>query len=117
MAEKAKLMVEATGHVYRIIWMLEDDLGGYLGQNKKDGTGPAPEEREDWEHWAACKAVLEMPSPKHRQDSTSFYWESESDAKAARRVAAEALKHERPLPAWAKTAIEHGWKPPKGWKP
>ena len=35
----------------------------------------------------------------------------ESEATAALRIARAALKHERPLPEWAKTAIANGWKP------
>jgi len=112
----AKLIAYEERRAWHICWVLEDDLGGALGQNRSDGTGPAPDDRDDWEHWAACKAIREMDRPPKR-DSVGFCWDTQSGANAALRIARAALKFERPLPEWASTAIANGWKAPKGWKP
>ncbi len=100
---------------FRIAWYEDGEEGGWLGQDPNDGLGDAPTDSDDWEHWAASGAVRALPSTQ--SDSLSFFWESMSDAKAALRVAKLALKSERPMPDWARTAIANGWKPPRGWKP
>lgn len=102
---------------YRIGWEDEEWGAGILGQSKEDGTGDAPKDRDetDWEHWAACKAVLEM-SPKVDHDRVGFYWPDERAVNAALRMVKMAIKQDRPLPEWAQTALAQGWKPPKGWK-
>jgi hypothetical protein len=40
-----------------------------------------------------------------------------ASARAALRLCKAALKAEREMPAWAKTATLAGWKAPKGWQP
>lgn len=110
----AKLVIEEERYQFRIFWEEDDELGGNLCQDKSDGEGPPPKEREDWEHWAASKAV--RTSAGVQFDSIGAYWESKSAAQAALRIAKEALKQERPMPDWALKALEAGWKPPKGWK-
>lgn len=119
-----KLVLTEEKYKYRIQWEIHDedgvdgvDLGGYLCQDPTDGAGQAPMEREEWEHWVASGAVrttegFNLDSPSAWWD----WWESATHARAALRIAKEALKQERPMPDWAKTAIAAGWKPPKGWK-
>jgi hypothetical protein len=112
---KDKLVVECgRGGVWRIQWMFEDAEGGYLGQSSDDGDGEPPEDKDSWQHWAASKAAKSAPGAE--RDSISAFWETESQARVALRLAKEALKQVRPLPDWAKTALAAGWKPPKGWK-
>jgi len=100
---------------YRIQWAFPDgELGGYLGQDKNDGSEDPPEDRDAWDHWAASKAVMGLPGSD--RDDTSTFWETEAGARVALRLAKAALKQVKPLPDWAKTALAEGWKPPKGWK-
>jgi hypothetical protein len=111
-----KLVVVEEKFLYYIQWELDDgdDMGAYLCQDKEDGTGDPPKERDEWEQWAASRAVRGAEGVAF--DFKGAYWESEKLARAALRVAKEALKQERPLPDWAQKALEAGWKPPKGWK-
>ncbi len=111
-----KLVVVEEKYLYYIQWELDDgdDLGAYLCQNKMDGTGEVPTDRQEWEHWTASGAVRNTEGGAF--DFKGAYWESEKQAIAALRIAKEALKQERPMPDWAKTALAAGWKPPKGWK-
>lgn len=111
-----RLVIESDNEsCWRIQWEDPDDgLGGYLCQSRKDGYGEAPSDREEWEHWAASKAARGATGVKY--DGTSAYWETKNEATGALRLARAALKQERELPAWAKTALEQGWKPPRGWK-
>jgi hypothetical protein len=103
---------------WRIAWVFEDDVGGLLGQSREDGLGPAPSGIDDWEQWAACKAILDA-YPDVERDRESFIWSTESSAKKALRIAKASLKggQEKPMPEWALKALANGWKPPKGWKP
>jgi hypothetical protein len=109
-----KLIIAEENHKFRIQWQFDDDDGGYLCQDKSDVEGDAPKERDEWSHWAASRAVQHLEGIQH--DSFSAYWENEKQARAALRVAKEALKQERPMPEWAQTALAEGWTPPKGWK-
>ncbi len=116
---KDKLVLEEDrGGMWRIKWVIaEDDWGdgAVLGEGTaKDWEGPAPTSREDWEHWAAQRAASATAGVE--RDQNGFFWESTRDAKAALRVAKEALKQDRPMPEWATKALAAGWKPPKGWK-
>lgn len=110
----AKLVIEEERYTFRIYWAEDDDLGGHLCQDQTDGKGDPPKDRDDWEHWAASKAVRGLQTTQF--DATGAYWESKKDAQAALRVAKEALKQDRPLPDWAQKALEAGWVPPKGWR-
>lgn len=112
-----KLVVTEENHRFMIQWEEEGDLGGYLCQSETDGTGDPPQDREEWEHWAASKAVRSAPGVQF-QGTFGFgaWWETEREALAALRIAKEALKQEREMPDWAKAALAAGWKPPKGWK-
>jgi len=115
--EKATLVIDDDGYKFRIQWQMDDDLGGYLGQDVTDGVGEAnPKwDRDEWEHWAASRAVKDFPGVQ--RDSFGFYWETNKEVRAALTLARAALKHDRPMPEWAKTALAAGWKAPKGWKP
>lgn len=108
-------IIDDGRYKYRLGWFADGEEGGWLGQDPRDGKGTPPVDRDSWEHWAASKAVGELTSTE--RDVSGFYWESDKAARFALRAAKLALKHKRPLPSWAKTAIANGWKPPKGWKP
>lgn len=111
-----KLVVVEERYKYRIQWELDDgdDMGAYLCQDNTDGVGDPPKDRNDWEQWVASHAARASEGVSF--DHIGALWESEKLARAALRVAKEALKQERPLPDWAQKALEAGWKPPKGWK-
>jgi len=101
---------------YRIAWFIaeEQETGAALGEHPEllDQREP-PADRDAWEAWTAENAVASM---KSEHDGAGYYWESRSAANDAIRQIREALKQERPLPDWARTALAEGWKPPKGWR-
>lgn len=113
-----RLVVIERDYIFVIQWELDDgdDLGAILGDSSEDGRGVAPADRGDWEHWAACKALLDMGVERRNGKSGVFFFETQSEANKALKAVKLALKQDRPLPEWAKTAIGEGWKPPKGWK-
>lgn len=115
----SQLIIDDNGYRYRLTWLVGDDMGGYLGQDTTDGVGEADPtwDVDTWEHWLASRAVL--GSTGLQRDDLSFWWETLKGARAALKLAREALKQprDRPMPEWAKTALEAGWKPPKGWRP
>lgn len=105
---------------YSIGWWNADDgdIGLMLGESPKWLTAPAPAKREDWECWAAERAAAEAkPDEGGGAKRKAFVWYSKAAAQAALRLAKGALKAEREMPEWAKTALLEGWKAPKGWKP
>lgn len=119
---KDKLVWEFVRGGYRICWYLaeEAERGGLLGQDKNDGLGAAPKDRDDWAHWAACKAVRALGVPK--RDAQGWYWETMAALQPALRAAKAAIsagpdRPKRAMPVWASKAIAAGWKPPRGWKP
>lgn len=120
---KDKLVWEFAHGGYRIYWRFaeEADLGASLGQDKDDGIGDGPEDPDDWEHWAACKAVrgLEAKHAPDGRDILGWYWVTTAGVMAAIRVAKAAIAAMpwRPIPEWATKALAAGWKAPKGWKP
>lgn len=103
------------GGLFRVVWYLADEreMGATLGEVGDIGQGEAPSDRSDYEHWLGCKTCHESGAAR---DGDGFYWESDKEARVALRQIREALKQDRPLPEWAKTALAAGWKPPKGWK-
>ena len=118
MADKLIVFAASSSRFY-LQWEveLEDgdiDLGATLCEDPKEGTGNPPTERGNWEHWMACKVVRELPDIII--DSRGAVFESESAAKRALAKIKVAWKQDREMPEWAKTALENGWKPPKGWK-
>lgn len=119
---KDKLIVKSErDYRHRIYWFIaeEQDTGACVGERGDFyESDTAPENREDWECWTVSKAVSAFiaASGHGDRDSTGFYFETETQAKAAIKWANIALRQERDLPEWAATALEQGWKPPKGWK-
>lgn len=102
-------------YLYRIWWFLEEeqDIGACVGENVGWKIETPPKNRDDWEGWVVEVAIHKTGA---ECDGQGFFWESEAGAKKALRVAKEAIKQDRPLPEWARMALEEGWKPPKGWK-
>ncbi len=69
---------------------------------------------------AGFQIIKEGDQDSRGHDSTGFWWESESAARAALakvKVIAKTLLNDVPWPEWARKALAAGWKPPKGWKP
>jgi hypothetical protein len=105
---KDRLVVIHDNWVYRIAWWIAEygEQGLVLG----DGGG-RPAGNDD-------TVVAERALKGSDRDRQGFFWDSKSAAKRAIRVANAAIKNaDRPLPDWAKQAIEAGWKAPKGWRP
>lgn len=111
-----KLVVFEKQYRFYIQWELDDgdDVGVTLGQYGGDETANPPKDRENWLHWRATRAVKRMPEVE--RDSDGFFFDSNAKALGAIRVANAAMKQEREIPEWAKTAAAAGWTPPKGWK-
>lgn len=114
---KDKLVIEESRSPYgfRIWWYLADEqeMGACIGEGKMWEQKKAPAHPEEWEAWTVETAIKSL-DPSF--DCQGFYFETITEARSALKVAKEALKQKRPLPEWAKTALKHGWKPPKGWK-
>lgn len=112
-----KLVTVYENYRFYVQWELDggDDMGAVLGEGgSKDHSGPPPTERGNWEHWTATKTLSQLPGVEH--DSKGFFFDSKSAADKARAAANLAMKQDRELPDWAKTALAAGWKAPKGWK-
>lgn len=117
--ERSKLDLTDDHKGYRLAWFFEEEgeFGAVLGEDSNilDKAKPnAAEEREAWEYYTANKLAQETGPER---DQVGFYWESQSAARGVLRVIRATFKAETSLPEWAKTALENGWKPPKGWKP
>lgn len=97
---------------YGIVWICDGEQGAWLCESKDDGEGPEPKERGNYEHWLANRVARSMSDPE-----SPGLWESEAAARRALKAIRVQLALPRELPAWAKTALEAGWQPPKGWKP
>ena len=111
-----KLIVYERRNVYRIGWYLSEDgsLGSALGETPGDyASDVAPLDRGEWESWIAERTAA---SSKPGRDTFGYYWTSRQEALRVLTAIKAGLKQVRPLPEWAKTAIEAGWKPPNGWK-
>jgi len=111
----AELVIEEIGNIFYLCWEDEDGVGATLGDDPEDGTGPAPSDLDEYEHWLACNVA---PTTGGCINGPRGYaWETLHEAKQACRAINIRLKLPRGLPTWAQTAINAGWKPPKGWKP
>ena len=125
------VIVENRQGTYSIRWHLEDDddLGATLGEGES-GASMGKMERdfetgklatdEEREHAASTLAAWNTESTQLSTSENGFFWETRKGAIAALRLAKSALKELRdnkPWPGWAKQAVKHGWKAPKGWKP
>jgi hypothetical protein len=97
---------------YQIQWIVDGEPGLTLGEKDiKDIT--------DQETVVACNAIMESDISTE-VDSNGWYWETNTAARRALRVAREAIRmsrKDRSLPEWAAKALANGWKMPKGWKP
>ncbi len=116
---KDKLVVDFRNGRYRVVWWIasENDFGGTVGEGITDVPAPNPcdeQFQEEWEVWTANQAAAKSPGVE--KNNGGYFWETESQAKAALRLCKAALKQERPLPDWAVKALAAGWKAPKGWK-
>jgi len=122
MAQDKLIVVDnARGDGYRIQWQLAEedgdwgDLGMVIGESGLANISDTPpEDSEDtFESWIAekmCKdAGVEI-------DTFGFYWDSRTAASKMLKAIKESIKQKKPIPEWAKKALEAGWTPPKGWK-
>lgn len=106
-----------------------DTKGYYLAWFDEEGEGLrlGPETcqaRFGREIVAMSKAIRDLSQNDREELASEWRWETERGAKQALRVALAAEKAlkaspaaPRKYPAWAKKALEQGWKPPRGWKP
>lgn len=103
---------------WSIIWVIDGDIGGTLGEDIYTDQQLAKAKFDDWEHIAATIAVSKTEGVE-RLGSHGYYWETKGDAMKALRAAKAAIKDKskKPWPEWATKAVANGWKPPKGWKP
>jgi hypothetical protein len=118
---KPKIDIYDERYGYGLAWFDEDGEGLRFGDSRQIETASTPPANDPdmAEHWHAYKAALKTPGclVDHRGVLT---WESISQAKVARAAARAAVKlahADKPMPAWAETALANGWKAPKGWKP
>jgi len=79
---------------------------------------------EDLEHKAATVGAASQKDCEMYQRTggtdSGFYWEHKSDVQQALKLAKLRIVEARskvPWPQWARDAVAHGWKAPKGWKP
>jgi hypothetical protein len=78
---------------------------------------------DDLEHRAATVGAASQKRTQMYPTGTSaygFYWEQRSDAQQALTLAKLRIKEakdKKPWPQWAREAVAHGWKAPKGWTP
>lgn len=114
-------IIEERDSRYAIAWIVYEeefgeDIGSYLGDmwdTVKD-LKEAPVEREMNEIWLAEHTAYRF----NPNIDSYFYWNTRAQALDVLRAVRFALKNiDRPLPEWAKEALSHGWKAPRGWKP
>lgn len=123
---KDKLIVleDRTGE-FVIAWWLaeEDEAGELLGDRKHDRENLESPDRDAFECAAAYFEGIEAARATgayKRSARDPWVWDSRSKAAAALSIikaGISARRRSRTIPEWAKTAIAHGWKPPKGWAP
>jgi regulator of RNase E activity RraB len=115
---KEKLKIYEHGSVFRIGWYIpeDEDFGATLGEDLScieyyDDT--------DLDHVIITKYL--MSKKDIEIDGFGYYWESRSAASKILKELKDYLvvamaSQKKELPEWALTALENGWKPPKGWK-
>jgi hypothetical protein len=114
-AEGMYLAIDERSYDSRIAWYdpVDGEFGLYLANEKLN----------NWENDTAIEALrgffktkgLELPFR-----GQEFSFETMALAREALRHINARLnlnKKEKPLPDWAKKALDEGWKPPKGWIP
>lgn len=101
---------------YRIGWILDygEDVGAILGDRPNGDEPDRSKHRDDWEAWKANEVAASLGA---ESDEVGYFWESRRLAKAALAQIEAGVRQEAPWPDWAKTAVENGWKAPKGWRP
>jgi len=120
---------------YAAWWVEDGEEGAVVGQ---DGLTSLPgmrarlasaEDVSDREYWTveiAAKEFCEGRGSETRCEPYKDGWVLESKAdfrrflthvRAALKMARDPKLNKKPLPEWAKTALQAGWKPPKGWRP
>lgn len=127
---KDKLVLEEYhSGSYSIMWYIAEyqELGGELGSGfheDNDISKAKPEDRE----CAAAELALQQWAKEHKDEEFDT-WRHEDHAVRfhTKAAAADALRYVKnamkvildrvPWPDWASTALKHGWKPPRGWKP
>jgi len=117
---KDKLMVVEGDYEYMLQWWLveDDDMGLTIGEMQEKDLGSEPEDREEWENWVAHQIAAKSDGVLPRRDGGAFTWDTKRGAEQALKQIKLTWKTKvRELPEWAKTALNAGWKAPKGWKP
>ncbi len=117
MSHQDRLIIDETLGISRIFWeVYGDEYGWEMGAVVGEGrlTKNPPKNLEDREVWLVNKAVATL---KPDRDETGFRFDSQTEVKAALRVAKAALKSNKLWPDWAIKAKAAGWHSPKGWKP
>jgi len=137
MAKDKLVIVESYLGEYQLQWYIAEtqDMGAVLGDSCSKTQDPVllkwalaldrgevPE--EDLEHCAAQVGAASHPYTEMYSGASGtvsgFYWGSKKDVQEALRLAMLRIKEAKkkvPWPQWARDAVAHGWKPPKGWKP
>lgn len=121
-------VVEYPRYQWQLAWWLPDEgeYGGFLGDcdlttfNQyccmRDEEIRCLPDKDSREEAFFCREAAGLQSRGER----TLYWDSEQDAKEALRQLLARWKvfcDGTEWPQWAKTALEAGWKPPKGWTP
>lgn len=122
---KDKLVYDADHHgKWRIHWAIAEwdwEYGATLGDRKYSRSGlQRVINAGDEEDIDAMLAGLVAQDLNPGKDEWGFYWESKKDVAAALKQIQIGMKEYkkngcRPMPAWAKTALANGWKPPVDW--
>ena len=126
-----QLVVDYYAGEIRIVWSLDDgdEFGAILGERHGERLSSRPPKDDvDAECWyadqEARKIFKEAEDETMFKDSSGYYWKSESKAKASLKRIKTAIdiglarcRGRESWPEWAREALRHGWKPPKGWKP
>lgn len=104
------------GGRYFLYWY--DDEGAMIGAGRRPTN--AQIEKLDGEDLET--ALVERAAFDHGgiRGWTALFWESETEAKDARRACLEAMraakKTKREPEHWEAKALKAGWTPPKGWR-
>lgn len=121
-----------------VVWVEDGEEGAFVGQDHR-GYGPADLKRladkaladrnlDTYEYYVvelAARDLLGRTSGINYEPNPGAYTAETSSAakkllqtcRAAKKRAKLEFEANAPMPEWAKTALDQGWKPPKGWKP
>ena len=124
-------VVEFNTDEYRLRWWLpeDDDYGAVVGEGGRLPTKKC-KTIEDIESYTAEAVAFRLLKAKPDSDvfgldSQGFWWATKpAAASVLRQISSEtqtaikfASESKEGWPEWAVTALNAGWKPPKGWKP